>query len=121
MSEKEKQQRHQVSHDRSSQKDFNPHTPGKMKKTKKAKLLEIFNSVEWDERMSKTFLKDHFDAHDLYISAGYGEDESTYKYFASLMNKMGHSVCVGIGVYVFKDRLANYKKRIPPEAKPTKE
>lgn len=82
---------------------------------KKKAILKLFDSIEWQESgfcgPTKTITSDHFDSIGLYVSAGPGEDDSNYKYVASIIRAMGHSVMVGMGVYVYKDGLKRKRER----------
>ncbi len=81
-----------------------------MNKTKKAKILDMFNSKEWikqegEEDAFKIF--DYEDFNDFELNGSY-EFRETYNdpiYAKSVIQKLGHRVLIGAGFHVYKDKL----------------
>lgn len=76
--------------------------------TKKKRILELFNSIEWDLRgdeFTKTITKDEFERHGFYGDIENSQQHCDLIYARRIIQELGHKVIIGGAFHVWKDKL----------------
>ena len=88
-------------------------TPPNMEATKKAKILQMFNSVDWfknyDSQDIKIITGGTFEDFGLYYSVENKKQHCDVIYARRIIQGLGHKVIVGSSFYVWKDKLIKNK------------
>ena len=77
--------------------------------TKKQKIIELFNSIEWFEgvggEQNKIIYKDDFMAVGLYGDVENSQQHCDVLYARRIIQGLGHRVLIGGAVHIWKDGL----------------
>lgn len=79
--------------------------------TKKEKILEMFDKVEWTKGLSgkrtKILTYEHFRENGLNATIEYQEKYCDVIYARQILNKMGYEVFIGMGFHVYAKQFNN--------------